>query len=148
MFGAAELGVLMSRITHDPDIAHEWQVVGDIIVTRTADEIPDAQWDPFIERISVGDIARIFSLVVGPATITATQRKGAAETFKTRGIEATVITDNRMTRGILTALSWLGAHVKGFRWTDLEPALANLGATGDERDQLAAIAERCRQEVM
>jgi hypothetical protein len=137
----------MSRITNDPNLAHEWEVVGDVIATRTSGEMPVDAWDGFIHDLVSQDVKRIFSLVVGPATMSANQRKHGADTFRARNIEAVVVTDHRMTRGILTALSWLGANIKGYSWADLGKALEYVSRSPEQRLQLEQIAERCRQEL-
>lgn len=137
----------MSRITNDPKFAHEWEIVGDIIVTRTAGQIPSDQWNGFVNALVNKDIRKIFSLVVGPATINAAQRKGAADTFTSRGVKAIVVVDNRMTRGIITALSWLGASVEGFSWAHLDSAIAEITDSSEQHIQLKKIAERCKAEL-
>lgn len=137
----------MSRITNDPSLAHEWEVVGDVIATRTSGAMPQDPWEGFMQDLVNHDVRRIFSLVVGPATITAGQRKHGAETFKARNIEAVVVTDHRLTRGIITALSWLGVNIKGYSWADLDSALAYVSRSAEQRLTLERIAVRCRQEL-
>jgi hypothetical protein len=137
----------MSRITNDPKILHEWEAVGNVMVTRTGGEIPDALWQPFIADLISKKSLKIFSLVVGPANINAAQRKSGAETFRSRGIQATVVVDHAATRGVLTALSWLGVSIKGFAWADLDKAVLHVGATKEEEIVLRNIAARCRKEV-
>ncbi len=138
----------MSGITYDPSVAHEWEIIDGILVTRTNDSIPTALWVPFIDRVKVGDVRQICAFVVGPASISANQRKDAAETFKSGDIPVTVVTDSRITRGVLTALSWLGVNVRGFRWPELDAALATVSAADAHQAQIRAIAERCRRQVM
>lgn len=138
----------MSRITNDPKLHHEWEIVGNVMVTRTSGEIPNALWQPFIAELVSAEAAKIFSLVVGPANINAAQRRNGAETFKSRGIQATVIVDNTMTRGVLTALSWLGVGIKGFAWSELDNAFRHLAPAKHDEDVLRAIAARCRKEIV
>ena len=137
----------MSRITNDRALTHEWEVIGDVIATRTSGAMPQDAWAGFIRDLIRHDVKRIFSLVVGPATLSANQRKHGAETFKARNIEAVVVTDHRLTRGIITALSWLGTNIRGYSWADLDDALVYVSQSAEQRLALERIAARCREEL-
>lgn len=137
----------MSRLTYDPSVPHEWELVGDVLVTITnthGDKIPLAQWDPFIATLQSEETTRLFALVIGAATIDATQRKTAADTFRGHGIMTAVVSDDRMTRGVLTALSWLGADVKAFRWADAEDAVKHISEEPATSSKLREVIERVR----
>lgn len=137
----------MSRITNDPAFTHEWEVIGDVIATRTSGAMPQDAWSGFIRDLIRHDVKRIFSLVVGPATLSANQRTHGAETFMARNIEAVVVTDHRLTRGIITALAWLGTDIRGYSWVELDDALAYVSRSAEQRLELERIAVRCRQEL-
>jgi hypothetical protein len=137
----------MSRITNAPNLAHEWEVVGDVIATRTAGPMPQDAWEGFIRDLIRHDVKRIFALVVGPATLSTHQSRHGADTFKARNIEAVVVTDQRLTRGIVTALSWLGVNIEGFAWVELDRALAHVSRSTEQQLALEQIAHRCRREL-
>lgn len=124
--------------------AFAWDIVDDVIVTRQFPnkEVPDPLWDAFIKDLKESNARHIFSLTIGSATLKATQRKSAADVLRDNGIPATVITDNRLTRGILTAVSWLGAKVKAFSWDEIDAALAAAEiAPREQRWKIKRLAE-------
>ncbi|MEM7155228.1 MAG: hypothetical protein AAF799_20435 [Myxococcota bacterium] len=135
----------MSRITYSSSEPHQWEIVDNVMVTVTrtqGDKIPLESWDPFIEALQSQKIKRLFALVIGAATIDATQRKTAADTFRGHGITTAVVSDHRMTRGVLTALSWLGADVKPFPWSELEAAVTHISDSQTTSEALTKIAEQ------
>lgn len=126
---------------------HEWEVVGDVIATRTAGAMPRDAWAGFMHDLIGFEVRRIFSLVVGPATLGASQRVHGVEIFKARNIEAVVVTDHPLTRGIITALAWSGVRIKGFAWSELQPALSYVSRSPEQRAALEQIARRCQREL-
>jgi hypothetical protein len=138
----------MPGITNDPRVSHEWEIIGDVMITRTTGgAIPMKLWEPFIRDLKAAGVTRLLALVVGPASINTSQRQGAADTFRTMAVEVVVISDDRMVRGIITALSWLGANVKGFAWNEFEKALGRLSLEGTDGQGIMQIALRCRDEM-
>jgi hypothetical protein len=81
-------------------------------------------WAKFVAAMGGDGVKLIFAMTTNDSPgITATQRKAAADVMTAKSLNSVVVTSNRLTRGILTALSWLGAKVKGFNWDTLESAL-------------------------
>lgn len=106
----------------------EWVVVESVIIScSSAGEIPEDVWGKFITTISSQPIiTKILGLSVGNTTISSVQRKAASELAKKRHLLIVSVTDERVVRGILTALSWLGINIKTFSWKDLKEAVAAL----------------------
>jgi hypothetical protein len=119
-----------------------WNIVGAIIITRQAPEqdVSDSVWNEFLRVLESGKFRHIFSFTVGNTSIKATQRKSAADILKREDIPATVMTDNRMTRGILTAVSWLGAKVKAFSWAELDAAMDAANVPLESRAEVKRLA--------
>lgn len=119
-----------------------WNIVGEIIITRQAPEkeVPDSVWTEFTKALASGKFRHIFSFTIGNTSIKPTQRKSAAEILKREDIPATVMTDNRVTRGILTAVSWLGAKVKAYSWTELDAAMDAANVPKESRAEVQRVA--------
>jgi hypothetical protein len=119
----------------------DWERVDDIMVVKTRPgPITDARWNKYIADVETGTIRVVFALVWGSITVTATQRKSAAESLKKTGSSAIVLTDSRISRGILTAISWMGGSVKAWSWADLDKAVGDTGSSNTTRAELTRIA--------
>lgn len=124
-------------------------VVGEIMISRTLPgEIPSPVFDAFLGALRDQQIPLIFAFTIGTATLKPTMRKAAADTMTQVGTTAVVLTDNRYTRGILTAVSWFGAKIKAYSWSDLDKAIEVASitteiptSTVDEIRRLAGIFE-------
>lgn len=102
---------------------HEWHLVGDVMVTFTiAGTITDRLWERFIADLKNNTVRVIFSCADN-ANISSTQRKLTSEALQAKNIYAVVVTNSRITRGMLTAISWLGGSLNGYSWDDLEGAI-------------------------
>ena len=58
-----------------------------------------------------------------------------------------IVSDSPMTRGIVTALRWLGKNIRAFRPTDLVGAFEYLGVPASEREALLHRVARVRSEL-
>jgi hypothetical protein len=87
----------------------------------------------FIEKLRHAPVKKLISCLHGSSNSSSVQRKEGADLIKSRNIEVAVITDDRLVRGFVTALSWLGAKVHAFSWADIGAALKHL----DVQNQLA-----------
>jgi hypothetical protein len=48
---------------------------------------------------------------------------------KKRNIPVIVVTDDRMVRGLVTAVSWMGAQVDAYSWKEIEKAVQRLSVS-------------------
>lgn len=125
----------------------EWEVVDDIMVTRNRPgDVDDKDWNAYIDTLMKSNVRGTFSLVDGSITITATQRKAAADALTSKKIPAIVIIDNRFSRGILTAISWLGGNIKAFGWKDIEKAVSTVDSSSGTKKKLLEIAASFKRE--
>lgn len=74
------------------------------------------------------------------ATISATQREQLQQAFDRSRMRAAVLTDSRLVRGAVTALSWFKIPVRAFEPNKFEAAIASIGATEPE-----AVVKRLRE---
>lgn len=121
----------------------EYELVDDVMVTRNRPgTVDDRLWNKYIEDLLKANVKATFSMVEGSITVTATQRRSAAEALKSKDVPAVVIIDDRISRGILTAISWLGGNVKGFSWSEVDEAVKAVGTAPATRAKLATLAKQ------
>jgi len=107
----------------------------------------EADTAKFITALETAPITRVLATSVGDISTSSTARKRDAEALKKRGIRTAAVTDDAMVRGIVTAVSWLGANIAAFSWANTTGALEYLGVTGLLADQALTALNRLRLEV-
>ena len=75
-------------------------------------------------------------------SISSTQRKGASDAVKSRNLPVIVLTNSRITRGVVTALNWLGANIGAYSWASLNAALKSLEVDPKVEEELRAMVEQ------
>jgi len=129
-------------------VVFDWAIVGGIVVARALPgDISNDVWNRFLEAISENNTEYVLTLALGSPSLTATQRKAAADLLKRKSIPAAVVTESPLVRGIVTAVSWLGAKTKSFSWKDLDQAVEYCGVMGtpaesELREVIAEFVER------
>lgn len=125
----------------DQDAPHSWEFIEDVVVSMTVEgsEITDELWSAFFSEVKASNVRVMMALVVGNVSISSQQRKLAADVMNSKKLGAIVITDSRITRGVLTALSWLGSDVQGFRWSDIDTAVKKVSDATSTQDRLRNI---------
>ena len=109
--------------------AYQWLQYGDVMVVLAVPgaSIEDEVWDRFVSDLRESETGLIFAMTTrNCATANSTQRKIASDVMKEKSIMTIVVTDDRVTRGVLTALSWVGAMIKGYPWDQLSDALTHI----------------------
>jgi hypothetical protein len=109
-------------------------------MVHAAFEAPsDDEWRKFLEymRGNKDVLKATIVFVHGDNGLTATQRSELADVIKVmrRGFRTAVMTDSRVTRGVLTALNWLTKKQddsRAFSLNGFDEAMVFLGATADE----------------
>ncbi len=135
----------MSKLWSSTPDPFDWAVVGDVLLTRAvAGSISDAQWFGMLDDMRRPEVRAIFSLSFGATGVSAVQRKAAADVMQSKDIPAIVIADSRITRGVLTAVSWLGANIQSFSWSRVDDALARLDTNPELKEELRGIVEDFR----
>jgi hypothetical protein len=126
----------------------KWVKDGDVMVNvNTAGNIGDELWDRFVEQLGGFDYKCYIGASLGILELSAAQRKHAASALRTNGVQVVIITDDVLVRGVVTAVSWLGANVKSFAWKDIDRALARLSVL-DRKATLMPIIQRLRDECL
>lgn len=102
-------------------------IVEHLLISVSSDGVVlDEDWQRLMTMLKTPQITHYFSASFGNPEVTSVQRKQAAEIFKIRGIKTAVVTDEVFVRGLVTAVSWLGANVQAFSWSDTSAAFKYL----------------------
>lgn len=113
-------------------------VIGDLLlsVSTAGSEdggvLSDADMKEFLRNLRHAPITKYVAGMYGTFKSSSVQRKEGSELVKSRGIATAVVTDDRIVRGFVTAMSWLGAKVSAFSWAEREAALKHLGVEGSQ----------------
>lgn len=124
-----------------------WGYLGPVMLTcGGGGEMPAARFDTWIADMKRHEFDYVLGSTVGRTSINSVQRRQVVEALghKRRVI---VIVENRVMRGILTALDWLGLKVKSYDWPDIHRAATDLGAPGVEPAALAEALIQLREQT-
>jgi hypothetical protein len=126
----------------DENSHHVWRLVEDVLVTFTSDGIIDGTtWSQFVEILEVGEFRVQLSFSAG-GSISSTQRKGASDAINKHKHPVIVVTDSRVTRGVVTALTWLGANIKANSWSQLDAVLSSLSVSAASEQTIRTLAQK------
>lgn len=119
---------------------HSWHIVGSTIISFSHQgQIPKDVWSGYIEALRTKTLKHSISVTWGAVNVDSLQRKAAAEAVKVNNVPVTVIANDRLTRGLVTAVSWLGANIRAFSWDQVDQALEGVPASDSERTELARL---------
>jgi hypothetical protein len=79
--------------------------------------------------------------------MSSTQRRQAAQLAEELSLRTVVVTDDRIGRGIVTAVSWLGADIRAASWASIGDASVFLGKQGRSAATLASLAWELRRRA-
>lgn len=104
-----------------------WCVVENLMITfSTPGTLTDPDFNVWMKEFRAKPFTRYLNTSVGYVNLTSVQRKLAAEAMKEKAVKTSVVTDEMLLRGMVTAVAWLGADVKAFSWADLAVAIRHL----------------------
>lgn len=125
-----------------------WTQVGSIFVSyATAGTWTDESFARWQHETSTAAIDRYIAGIDGLLEMTARQRRIGAEIGIRRGIKTSIVCDNPVFRGVVTALSWLGADVTPFAWADVDSGARWLTASAEEQAAVVAAMAKLRDSV-
>ncbi len=128
---------------------HKWTFISEVMVCFTTEgQIPDEVWVTYIKDLSSKPVKKYLGAVIGALEATSVQRKEASEIILAKNIPVTIITDERVVRGIATAISWLGVEVKAFSWAEKQEAIRHLGVQGFLEERISLQIEKFKREIM
>jgi hypothetical protein len=106
-----------------------WAVSGNLLIQLAlTGDVPPPRFEEYLKVLSTRDITHILSIARGSSSINSVQRKKGADIARDRNIKIAVVLDNAITRGLVTAFSWLGIPMKSYRPENLDEAIDYLAA--------------------
>ena len=125
----------------------KWVKDGDVMIgVNTTGKISDEDWSAFMAEFGASDYKIYMGFSLGILEVSSAQRKQSAAAIRENGTSVIVITDEVLVRGIVTAVSWLGANVKSFPWRDVDRAL-QYADLEDHKTKILAQVDSLRDEV-
>jgi hypothetical protein len=100
-----------------------WVLVDDVMVTfATPGEIDNQSLTAWTKDIKSKPVAKLLGANIGVVEANSAQRKLAADTVRSKNVPVAIVSDQALTRGVVTAASWLGANIRAFSWSQLREA--------------------------
>ncbi|PRQ06931.1 hypothetical protein [Enhygromyxa salina] len=126
----------------------KWIKDGDLMVAvNTAGNISDEVWEGFVAELGADDFKYYIGCSLGILEVSAAQRKQAAVALRSNKVAVAIITDDVLVRGVVTAVSWLGANVKSFAWKDFDRALERHGIEDRKAKTMPEIERLCTEAI-
>lgn len=127
---------------------HKWTAVDDLMISLGTNEgqIPDNVWEQFVTDLRTKHINKYIATNVGYVEVTSTQRKKIVEVLKEKSIPVVVVTDDRLVRGMVTAVSWLGVKIKSFSWEEINGAMEHLSILHSQKQRALEAITRLLNE--
>jgi hypothetical protein len=124
-----------------------WVFVGETLIVFTAPGVlKDERLDLLLREVKEHPVKYGIGASIGKGEMTSLQRKKSADVFS--GVRLVGILDDRLTRGIMTALGWLGMNIKGFEWEYARDAIVHLGIPNVDPDELLSVIYELRDSGM
>lgn len=128
-------------------LVFKWTVEDEVMVVVSGEGVmPADKWAEHMRDLANDPITKVLGLNLGTVQLTSVQRKQASDIAKERGLSSIIVSDSAMTRGIITAVSWLGANIRAFPWADFDGAIKALRLSSDGERRVAARATELRQQ--
>ncbi len=130
-----------------------WDWVGDnvlIIVSKPgtdADKDRDTKlYDLLLNDVQGRDFEKVLSLSIGAPNVNSVQRKELSKVFKGKRI-VSVFDGGALTRGVITALGWLGMNIIGYNLKEISKAISEITPEGQSELEVQRIVRRLTDKV-
>ena len=112
-------------------INFRWVIINDLMIGHgTSGPVDDTVWNEYVSDLETKPITRYLGAMVGAFSVNSIQRKVAAEVAKKKKIKIGVLTDDRLVRGLVTAVAWMGTDIRAFSWNEMEAVFQFLKVSG------------------
>ncbi|WP_156041055.1 hypothetical protein [Chondromyces apiculatus] len=119
--------------------------MGDLAISFTElGPSEDAVWDAFARDLSERGVNRLLATSLGAIDVTSAQRRIIADALKQRKIAAAAVMDDRLSRGVVTAVTWQGVDIEIYAWSELREAILSLNVPPAEVDAVIDATIRLR----
>ena len=123
-----------------------WVTVGNLVVSlATPGNVPQDSVDGILRDINDKQIKKYLATVIGASQLNGLQRKQFSDVSQRLGLQVAVVADEVLTRGIVTALGWLGMNIKSFSWKDIRLGLQYLEVGKTFEDRAIEAVSRLRE---
>ncbi|WP_156338815.1 hypothetical protein [Chondromyces crocatus] len=102
----------------------------------------DALWQSFANDLLALDVTRYLGVAFKGAEVTSVRRRILADALLHKNIRLSAVTEDKVTNGFATAMSWLGVDVGAFTLSELDRAIAHLDVPDDRIQRVKAELER------
>lgn len=116
----------VNTVEYRKDMA--WEIIDDLLyVLHETEAVDEGAWRDFLAYVEAQP--RINGILVFGRWVKpdAHQRNDVRRIHERFGTKLAIITDSKLTMGVLTAIRWFGVPVRGFRDDQIEQAHAFLG---------------------
>jgi hypothetical protein len=114
----------------------EWVFIDNLLISFTSTGTVAAEdWERLIKETRAKSVSRWLALSVGATEMDSIKRKAGTDLIREKNIKVASITDDRLVRGLITAVGWLGAKVKAFSWAEVDAGIKYLDVP-PERENL------------
>ncbi len=121
-----------------------WVVLDDLMISFTQSGLVHHRaYSAYLDAARNPEVRFVLNTGSGATNVTEGQRKAATQVFASKKVA--LVNDDRLTRGIVTALGWLGLRIKCFDWDRLREAVEYLDVPSRSVDEIAAVALRLRE---
>ncbi len=128
---------------------HQWLHVGGVVAAFTTEGLmPIEPWEAMVRDLQTLPIRGYLGTSDGAVQVTSTQRKMGVDAMGKRGLPTAIVTESRVTIGLVTTASWLGAKIKAFAWKEIQAATKYLGSSAAEQDEIIAAIEQMRARAV
>lgn len=125
----------------------KWVKTGNLMIAvNTAGNISEDLWARFIADFGGGDHRGYLGASLGILEVSSSQRKSAAKAMREGNFPVSILTDDVLVRGVVTAVSWLGANAKSYPWSQLDLALQFLDVDVG-KPEVVRIVDELRADV-
>lgn len=97
-----------------------------MVSVTLAGPLTDAVWQSFARAIVTSDVTRHLGVAFTGADVTSVRRKILADALLLKNVRLSAVTEDKVTNGLATAMSWLGVDVGAFTRSEMDAAIAHL----------------------
>jgi hypothetical protein len=126
-----------------------FKLIGTCFLTVHGANAPtDAEFEPFLALFKSCPLEHLrvlsFSLGGGP---TAAQRRLVNEALRGQQIPVAIVTEARLVRGVVTAMSWFNKSQRAFAPEEMEEALTHVHVPRERHPYFISQLEKLREEL-
>lgn len=116
---------------------HRWVIIDDLMISVTLPgPSDDSVWRAFARDLSTKGVTKYLGTAVGTVEVNSVQRRIVADALKLRRTPCAAVTDDKVVRGFITAVSWMGVDIRAFSWSDLRAAAEFLRVPPENVDKM------------